>query len=337
MVEEYGCDALMCGPGTFQPSGAAYTDGGCQPCPKTKLAEEFEPPLSTVLGRSSCESARFLVGDQDVDGRLSPREVLRYIYYELNGPEWGERFKPWLDMKVNKCDLHGITCAGEKVTKIDLSEATLCTDGKKSSQNCASQCQNFAILCPGIPAEIRYLNDTLEEFHAKNQPYLRGTIPSEIGLLTKLQILDFAGCPLLTGAIPSEMGLLTNLRHLNLSDNNFNGTLPSFLGGMASLEKLNLNSNPLTGTMPSEVGLLTRLKEMRISRAFLNGTLPSTLGDMLSLENLEIYSNAFEGDIPNELGESKTLQKIGKSCSSSFDSCPLHRLSHFSCFCRRYH
>lgn len=323
MAEEYGCDkytvgdqifkvcntcdGLMCSAGTFHPSGAASEIGGCQPCPKTELAEEFEPKLSAVLGRSSCESARYLVGDMNSDGKVSPREALRYIYYTLNGSDWGDKYKPWRDMKVNECDLQGIACTDGKVTKIDLSEANVCADNSNMKQN------NAAAVCPGLPGEIRYLSETLEEFHAKHRPYFRGSIPSEIGLLSWLRILDLPGCPLLTGTLPSEIGLLTNLQQLDLSEGSFDGILPSSLGSLTALERINLNLNSFTGTMPSEIGLLTRLKEMRMSRAYLNGTLPSSLGNMNSLENIEIYSNEFTGSIPHELGELKALKRIGKS------------------------
>ena len=49
---------------------------------------------------------------------------------------------------------------------------------------------------------------------------LRGSIPTEIGLLTSLTFLDFGssepGVNELMGQIPTEIGLLTNLEVLSL-------------------------------------------------------------------------------------------------------------------------
>ena len=303
-AEEFGCNGVLCPPGAFQPSGAANMVGGCQYCPKTKLAEELTPKLSTVLGRSSCESAVYLVGDQNVDGTVSPREALRFLYYETNGVGWGDKFYSWRDMKVNECDLAGITCTGGLVTKVDLSEANLCSDGNGKA---ASPEQ-----CPGLPAELKYLNQTLETFHAPRQRFLVGTLPPELGELTMLKVLDLQGCSSLTGTIPSEFGKLTHLQLLDLSSGNFNGTLPTELFSLTSLEKINLSLNPFEGTLPREVGNLKRVKEFRVSRACLNGTLPSSLGNLQSLENLEIYGNSFTGSIPSELGKLTSLKRIGE-------------------------
>jgi len=311
IVEEFGCDGLLCPPGTFQPSGAASIVGGCQPCPKTKLAEEFTPKLSTVLGRSSCESARYLVGDQNVDGVVSPREALRFIYFELNGEEWGDKYYDWRDLKVKECDLTGITCTNGMVTKIDLSEAHLCSNGKSKSTT--------ADQCIGLPAEIKHLSATLLELHAPRRRFLCGNLPSELGELTNLRVLDLQGCPLLSGMIPTEFGKLTNLQHLDLSDGSFNGTLPSEMFAMTSLEKINLSLNEFEGPLPSEIGNLKRLKELRLSRAYLNSTLPSSLGNLQNIENLEIYGNAFTGNIPSELGLLKMLKRVGKFLAMKLD------------------
>lgn len=312
-AEEYGCDGILCPPGTFQPSGAATIVGGCQPCPKTRFAEEFEPKLSTVLGRTSCESAPYLVADQNVDGEVSPREALRYLYYELNGDVWGDKYYSWRDLKVDECDLHGITCndCGD-VIEIDLAEASLCSDGKSKNTD----------MCGGLPGEIKYLNATLEKFSAPRRRYLSGRLPPDMGELTELKILDLQGCPLLTGMIPSEFGKLTNLQQLDLSEGSFNGTLPSEMFAMTSLEKINLSLNPLEGSLPSEVGNLRRLKELWISRAHLNGTLPDSLGNLRSIENLEIYGNSFTGSIPSTLGQLTALKRIGECRAMGFHCCP---------------
>lgn len=304
--DEFGCSAILCPPGTFHPDGSASIVGGCQPCPKTDLAEEFEPKLSTVLGRASCESNRFLIGDQNVDGDVSQREALRLMYYEMNGNGWGEKFGTWREPKVDECELAGITCNGcGEVSKIDLSEANLCLDSNSTSPK-------TEVDCGGIPAQIKYFNASLEAFIAPNRPFLTGNIPSEFGALTELKILDLHGCPMLGGSIPSELGQLsTKLQQLDLSGTSINGTLPNEMFDMLMLEKIDLSMTRLTGSLPSEIGYLRRLKELRISRTQLNGTLPSTMGELRSIENLEIYSNSFSGSLPSKLQKLTALKRIG--------------------------
>jgi len=59
-----------------------------------------------------------------------------------------------------------------------------------------------------------------------NQNQLVGAIPSEIGLLAKLEYLVF-GQNFLTGNLPTELGGLTALETLDFSYNNLSGTIPT--------------------------------------------------------------------------------------------------------------
>lgn len=73
---------------------------------------------------------------------------------------------------------------------------------------------------------------------------LAGTIRSDLGSLSSLQVLDLAGNDL-TGPIPPDLGDLSSLQLLNLSDNNLTGTIPSELGNLSSLQFLLLTGNNL--------------------------------------------------------------------------------------------
>jgi Leucine-rich repeat (LRR) protein len=65
---------------------------------------------------------------------------------------------------------------------------------------------------------------------------LEGPIPTEIGRLTNLDVLD-AGRNLLTGTIPTEIGLMANLNTLGLEDNRLNGTIPAVIGDLQDMRK----------------------------------------------------------------------------------------------------
>ncbi|MCH85983.1 receptor protein kinase-like protein [Trifolium medium] len=73
---------------------------------------------------------------------------------------------------------------------------------------------------------------------------LRGTIPEEIGLLTKLTHLDLSGNSLL-GEIPHSIRNLRRLEYLDISLNNIQGFIPSELGFLTKITTLSLSHNRL--------------------------------------------------------------------------------------------
>eukprot|EP00833_Pecoramyces_ruminatium_P003900 jgi/Orpsp1_1/1177932/evm.model.c7180000063399.1 len=92
-----------------------------------------------------------------------------------------------------------------------------------------------------------------------NSKGLNGAIPSELGDLTKLEILNLNENNL-TGSIPSQLGNLSNLNNLELSNNNLSGQIPSELGKLSNLTSLRLGTNNLSGHIPVELVLLSKLK-----------------------------------------------------------------------------
>uniref|UniRef100_A0A7S2ERU3 Disease resistance R13L4/SHOC-2-like LRR domain-containing protein n=1 Tax=Trieres chinensis TaxID=1514140 RepID=A0A7S2ERU3_TRICV len=297
----FGCDGLLCPPGTFHPDGAANERGACRPCPDKDDDDDEYIPLSAVLGRTNCDAVEFVDGDMNGDGHLDEREILRLIYAATNGENWGDAFMDWPDIKVDKCNLAGVNCKDTLVTKIDLREATLCA-------NAAGNQAGSPERCPGLPGELGLLAH-LEVLDLSRSTFLLGTIPTELGLLKTLRVLDLSSCTSMEGSIPSEIGQVTSLRVLNLAESSFTGTLPDTIGNLRMLEKINIGLNKLHGTLPSTLGGLESIREILLSRAHLGGTLPSELGNLRSLENLELYGNDFIGTIP-DMSNASALKRI---------------------------
>jgi len=136
---------------------------------------------------------------------------------------------------------------------------------------------------------------------------LTGTIPSEIGDLTKLENLELSNNPQLTGSIPVEIGLLTKLKVFNSYSTNFTGSLPVELTQITTLERIVLDGNNLTGTIPSGLWSMTNLKHIALSLNSLTGTIPEDIGNLVNLERLYLSSNNFSGALPNSLGNLTNL------------------------------
>ena len=162
---------------------------------------------------------------------------------------------------------------------------------------------------------------------------LFGSVPAELGQLTKLQNLDLYGNEL-TGSIPTELGDLVRLKFLYLGDNllgseipvelgqlaellvmdlarnELTGSIPPELGGLANLDFLNLAGNQLTGPVPVELGNLALLKHLWLGENRLSGSIPSELDGLKRLNGLYLYRNQLVGEVPTELGKLAELREL---------------------------
>ncbi|WJX80658.1 hypothetical protein P8452_63626 [Trifolium repens] len=166
---------------------------------------------------------------------------------------------------------------------------------------------------------------------------LEGTIPKEIGLLSKLIYLDLSFNSLvgkippslenltklthldlsqnsLVGEIPPSLGNLTTLAHLYLSENSLVGEIPPSLGNLRKLTWLQISYNKLQGSIPHELGFNKSLVLLILSHNFFNGSFPiSIIGNLTQLDYLDISHNTIQGSIPFELGFLNNLKTLDLS------------------------
>ncbi len=125
-----------------------------------------------------------------------------------------------------------------------------------------------------------------------------GVITDGFGRVTELRL----GGNHLNGMIPSELGRLYNLELLDLSRNQLNGEIPSVLGRLTGLRYLHLNQNRLTGPAPSWLGRLSALRTLDLSGNELTGEVPEELGSIADLTKLRLGGgNQLTGCMPEEL------------------------------------
>jgi Leucine-rich repeat (LRR) protein len=129
---------------------------------------------------------------------------------------------------------------------------------------------------------------------------LNGTLPSEIGLMTKLTSLELSG-NLLVGSLPSEIGKLTDLSALLLDSNKISGSIPTEFGSLNGLFSLYLNDNRIKGTIPSQMGNLGNLMYLALGENKLTGQLPKEFVNLKNLTELGLYLNQFDGTLPTEI------------------------------------
>jgi Leucine-rich repeat (LRR) protein len=165
-----------------------------------------------------------------------------------------------------------------------------------------------------LPREIGLLTRLLSLDLQSNE--ISGTMPSEIGQLSNLELLLMTGNQL-SGGMPRNWGQMTRLRELVVTSNNLEGTIPTELADLSSLSRLNLDSNPFSGRIPTQFGKLTKLEELILGiSGSLHGPLPAEFNQLERLETLIIFGFNISSSIPTQLTQLASLKSLAlEKCS----------------------
>jgi HYR domain/Domain of unknown function DUF11/CARDB/Secretion system C-terminal sorting domain len=149
-----------------------------------------------------------------------------------------------------------------------------------------------------------------------------GNLVPSIGKLSELEALRFNGNGTVTGTLPSELGNLKKLKVLEANSNKLTGSIPPSFGNLTNMEDFRLYGNQLTGSIPVELGNLKKVKTFLLYLNQLSGEIPSSLGGLDSVKAFFISSNKLTGKIPNSLGNLKSVEALDLGSNLFIDTLP---------------
>jgi Leucine-rich repeat (LRR) protein len=296
----FGCDGVMCPPGTFNMEGR-QTDAS-KPCQSCSAAQYF--------GSFQC-------------GQNDEKEVLSTFFSALNGGAWSEN-KGWNDPGASICEYYGIECmpGTESIQSIDLENNGL-----------IGNVPTAIFRLPNLKAiklksnRIQFSFEGIENANKLEKLHLSETGATSvkgIGMAKSLKYLHLTGNEIAT--VPSELYELTGLEEIFLNYNNMRGTLSSDIGKLTNLRGLYMFRNQITGQIPTQIGKLQNLEVLALAENFLTGTIPYEVSTLQKLEIVALQRQGGESsqDVGGSL-EIKTENEIGAGLTGSvpaFDKMP---------------
>jgi hypothetical protein len=149
---------------------------------------------------------------------------------------------------------------------------------------------------------------------------IKGTIPSELGLILSLHKLNLFGNQL-SGTVPSEVLALPLLDSVHLGKNRLSGGFPLFRS--SNIKVLEVEGNQFGGLLPEQLaGAYPGMIQMDLSNNSFSGTLPEDLCRMTTLNKLSLAFNRFHGLIPHDLGKLTNLEGLFLNDNSFYGPIP---------------
>jgi len=317
-VGRYGCDAIMCPPGTYSKAGRQTSESSkCQTC-------TFEN--ADFFGSSICGASITAVS--------SDRAALEKFYESLDGKFWKSQTN-WLSPDHSVCEWYGITCDSNDasgnpvITKISLSTNELM--GTVPQEIFLLDSLEFLDLS-GNNIEFTFLG--IENAKSLTKLYLASTgLASVKGIsrASKLDMLDIGNNKNLNTSSLDEILQIQSLRALLISHNDFAGPIPSGIENLSQLLYLRAYGSGFNGKIPSEIGSLSNLLVLDIAENDFTGTIPTELNQLVNLELISIHQvgksgAGISGPIPS-FSELKQLTELYLDSNSFTGNLPPDLLS----------
>ncbi|XP_062089881.1 protein TOO MANY MOUTHS [Humulus lupulus] len=158
-----------------------------------------------------------------------------------------------------------------------------------------------------IPSFLGQLGPTLQTLVLRENGHV-GHIPTELGNLTRLRVLDLHKNNF-NGSIPDSLNRVTGLWSLDLSANRLTGLIPNFSFPVLSI--IDLSQNLLVGSIPSGITTCRSLIKIDFSRNRLTGSIPDSIDNLKDLTLIDLSYNHLTGPpIPGSLKSLVSLQAL---------------------------
>ncbi len=130
---------------------------------------------------------------------------------------------------------------------------------------------------------------------------LTGTVPPELGALSRLRTLDLNENPRLRGVLPAQLfePVSRPLTHVySFGNAALSGTLPRSVPKL--LQEFEASRCRLSGTLPA-YEYAGALRYVFLERNAISGTIPRSFGSLRRLRELELSGNRLSGSVPSAL------------------------------------
>ena len=241
------------------------------------------------------------IDEREGSWRLLQRYALACFFFSTGGETTWHEKNNWLDYEIDETRWFRSNTEDPTAQSSELSSALGMLGNTYTMHGDGEEFQHLWLHENGlegrIPPELCLLSSLRSISIGDN--LLMGSIPSEVGCLTHLQILTFPNTTL-TG-LPTEIGQLSNLIVLVTVNNTLDATIPSEIGQLP-LFWLGLSNAGINGAIPSEIGLSTMLLAGLWEKNNIASTIPSEIGKITTLRYLDLSANELQGTIPSEVG-----------------------------------
>ncbi|XP_039052705.1 protein TOO MANY MOUTHS [Hibiscus syriacus] len=157
-----------------------------------------------------------------------------------------------------------------------------------------------------IPRFLGQFGSTLQTLVLRENGHI-GSIPTELGNLTRLRVLDLHKNNL-DGSVPVSLGRITGLRSLDLSGNKLTGSIPGF--SFPFLSVFDMSQNLLMGSIPPSLGSCQSLVKIDLSHNRLSGSILDSFSGLKELILMDLSYNRLSGPFPTSLGSLPSLQAL---------------------------
>ena len=296
IYKEYGCNAVLCPPMTYNPHGRQETASSiCMSCKD-----------ATFWGTTSCPPSYRTSGFPTF---INERDILVKFYETCGGDSWNDNTN-WMST-ASICTWFGIRCAaGYKDGRIEVIEM--------GANNIVGPPPSEIFTLPALISLSLYSNPlqsvnlTGIDFALNLKELLldETSISSIDGLQNAkhLEILNLRFNQLKHG-FPSEIAALTTLQTLTMAYNGVTGQLPTFLEKLTHLKSLLLSSNSFTGSL-EDINFPSSLTRLDLSDNAFTGSIPNSFLTLVHFQaqlEIDISDNAFTGSLPTDLTRFNSL------------------------------